>query len=393
MKRTLILFLALVMVMCCVGCGSSTPATETEAMSTEAVPETTAESLPPETVPEETIPALEEPADKPHKSPRYYFDGWVQEDNVSNVLDVSDCRMYPTDNGTTIFAVDYKAVEGLQMIIFGYADDGNDDPNYWEEIEALTTGGETTLVFEVENDVLDLIYHPGVFFRDQYGFDAAVIEIFHRDEDVYATNGNPVGEAEQLLFFKDGKIKVHSASMQPLDNGYIRFTLECTPGKDLYYCFYSDPEEEGEQVVRYGGLTSGKKETIIADIWAEDIAGLHSFNFSFYKPNENPEARVYTYSATANFDELAAYNFFGFINGDKKFMLLYYGVCDEAILGATLTAEDGSSVVVTEELLSKNGDGCSLVLFKEFKAKKKDTVSVTLSKEGCEDIVLELYVH
>lgn len=392
MKRTLVLFLALVMVMCCVGCGASNPATETEAVATEAAPETTAATQPPETV-AETIPVLAEPADKPHKRPRYNFASWDLHGNDTDEQEVYDCRMYPAENGTTIFAVDYKTVAGLQMIIFGYADDGNDDPNYWKEIETLTTDGENTFIFEVENEVLDQIYHPGVFFRDQYGFDVGIIEIFHREEDVYATDGNPVGEAEQLLFFKDGKIKVHSASMQPLDNGYIRFTLECTPRKDLYYCFYSDPEAEGEQVIRFGGLTSGKKETIVADIWAEDIAGLHSFNFSFYKPNENPEARVYTYSATANFDELAAYNFFGFINGDKEFMLLYYGILDEAILGATLTAEDGSSVVVTEELLSKNGDGCSLVLFKEFNAKKKDTVSVTLSKEGCEDIVLELYVH
>ena len=393
MKRILILFLALVMVMCCVGCGASTPATETEVVTTETVPETTEETQPPETVPEETIPVLAEPVDQLPRKPMYNSASWDTEDNLTDDLEVYDCRMYPTDNGTTIFAVDYKAAEGLQMIIFGYADDGNNDPNYWQEVETLTTGEESTFVFEVENDVLDLIYHPGVFFRDQYGFDTAIIEIFHRNEDVYATNGNPVGEAEQLLFFKDGKIKVHSASMQPLDNGYIRFTLECTPRKDLYYCFYTDPEAEGEQVVRYGGLTSGKKETIVADIWAEDIAGLHDFNFSFYKPNENPEARVYTYSATSNFDELAAYNFFGFINGDKKFMLLYYGNLDEAILGATLTAEDGSSVVVTEDLLSKNGDGCSLVLFKEFKTKKNNTVSVTLSKEGYEDIVLELYVH
>ena len=74
-------------------------------------------------------------------------------------------------------------------------------------------------------------------------------------------------------------------------------------------------------------------------------------------------------------------------------MLFYYGILDEAILGATLTAEDGSSVVVTEELLDRNGDGHSLVFFEECKAKKGDTVFVTVSKEGYEDISLELYVH
>jgi hypothetical protein len=99
------------------------------------------------------------------------------------------------------------------------------------------------------------------------------------------------------------------------------------------------------------------------------------------------------YSATADFDELAPYNFYGFINGAGQFMLVYYGNLEEAVLGATLTAEDGSSVEITEKTLSKNGDDCSLVLFKEFKTKKQDTVSVTLSKEGYEEIALELYVH
>ena len=67
--------------------------------------------------------------------------------------------MYPAENDTTIFAVDCKAVAGLQMIILGYADDGHDDPYYWEEIETLTTGEETTFVFKVENDVLELYVH------------------------------------------------------------------------------------------------------------------------------------------------------------------------------------------------------------------------------------------
>lgn len=387
MKKVVSLIVAIALCLIAAGCVAS----ENDAtVATEVSVETTPETQPEETV-EETIPVLEEPADELHKSPRYNFVAWDSEGNDTGELEVYDCRLYPTENGTTIFAVDYKTVAGLEMIIYGYADDGNDDPNYWEEIETLTIDGENTLVFEVENEVLDLIYHPGVLFRDQYGFDFGLIEIFHRDEDIYTTDGNPVGEVEELVFTKEGNVTVYNAFMQPLDNGYVRFTLECKPRKDRFICFYSDPS--GERFTCYGGPTSGEKETIIADIWAEYLEGLHGFNFSFYEPNEYPDARVYTNSATANFDELAAYNFHGFIDGAGQFSLVYYGIIDEAILGATLTAEDGSSVVVTEDIIDKNGDGHSLLDFKEFKANREDTVSITLSKEGYEDISLELYVH
>lgn len=382
MKNWICVVLAVVLCLGCTGCSSS-PA-EDPIVATETTEETQ---------PEETVPVLAEPADQLPKKPRYNFTFWDQEGNETDNLQIYECRMYPTDNDTTIFAIDYKTVEGLGMIIYGYADDGNNDPNYWEEIELLTTGEETTFIFEVENEVLDLIYHVGILFRDQYGFDTAIIEIFHRNEDIYTTSGNPVGEAEPLIFTREGNITIHNATIQHLDNGYVRFTLECTPRKDLYYCFYTDSDENGEQIACYGGLTSGKKEIIVADLWAEDIAGQHNFTFSFYKAGEYPDSRAYLYSTTTNFDELVPYNFAGFIDGTGKFTLLYYGVLDEAVLGATLTAGDGSSVVVTEKQLSKNGEGCSLVSFAEFKAKRQDAVSVTLSKEGYEDINLELLVH
>ena len=391
MKKLIGAVLVLAVCLGCTGCGSAPDGQEAVA-ATEAVETVTATEVA-ETEIQETVPALAEPVDQLPRKPRCNFGAWDQENNETDDLEVYDCRMYPTENGDAIFAVDYKAAADLQMIIFGYADDGDDEPNYVQEIEGLTTGEETTFLFEIEKDVLDLIYHPLVLFRNQYGFEVGFIEIFHRNEDIYTTTGNPVGEAEPLICMKEGRITIYDAFMQSLDNGYVRFTLECQPGKDLYMCFYTDPDAAGEQIVCYGSPTSGKKETIVADIWAEDIKGLHNFNFSFYKAGEYPDSRAYMYSATETFDELAPYNFFGFINGAGQFMLVYYGDLDEAVLGATLTAEDGTSIVITEKELSKNGDDCSLVLFKEFKTRKQNTVSLTLSKEGYEDMVLELYVH
>lgn len=391
MKKLISLLTALILCFSCTGCGGSEiPKTAAETVKMETADEPAVEAQPLETE-AVTEPVLQEPAGDLPKSPAYNFASWDSEGNDTGELEVFDCRMYPTNNGTTIFAVDYKTVADRQLVVFGYADDGNDDPNYWQEIETLTTGEKSTFVFEVENEILDLIYHVGVFFRDQYAFEVGIIEIFHREDVIHVTDGNPVGEAEPLVFTKEGKVTVHNAFMQPLDNGYVRFTLECQPRKDLYVCFYSDPE--GERFDCYGGPTSGNKETIVADIWAESVEGLHGFNFSFYKAGEYPDSRVYLNSATTDFAELMDYNFHGFINGAGQFMLVYYGVLDEAILDATLTAEDGSSIIVTEDVLSRNGDGHSLVLFQECKVKRNDTVAVTLSKEGYQDIALNLLVH
>ena len=388
MAKVLSLIVALTLCLASAGCAASGKETAVpETVATGDAVETTTETQSQETA-AETTPVLEEPVGEYYKSPNFNF---YCDD--TEALEVYDCRMYPVENGTTIFAVDYKTVAGLQPIIFGYADDGNDDPNYWNEVDILTTDEKTTFLFEMENEVMDQIYHPCIFFRDQYGFQIGLLEIFHRDQRLLITDGNPVGEAETLVFTKEGNITVHNAFMQPLDNGYVRFTLECQPRKDLYICFYSDPEGAQFICYNYADVTSGKKVTITADLRAEDVEGLHGFNFSFYKPGEYPDSRVYLNSATANFDELVATNFDGFIGNNGQFMLVYYGVIDEAVLGATLTAEDGSSVVITEKTISKNGDGHSLLIFKEFKAKRQDTVSVTLYKEGYEDISLELYVH
>ena len=124
MKRTLILFLALVMVMCCVGCGASAPAAETEAATTETVPETTAETQPPESIAEtESVPVTEMPADAYFKNPRITV-GYQTGDRM---LEVYDCRMYPMENGSTRFEVDYKTVAGLQPVVFAHLDDGDND--------------------------------------------------------------------------------------------------------------------------------------------------------------------------------------------------------------------------------------------------------------------------
>lgn len=44
-----------------------------------------------------------------------------------------------------------------------------------------------------------------------------------------------------------------------------------------------------------------------------------------------------------NFDELDTTKFWGFLNGDGDFLVMYEGVIDDAVMGATLTADNGAT--------------------------------------------------
>ena len=94
-----------------------------------------------------------------------------------------------------------------------------------------------------------------------------------------------------------------------------------------------------------------------------------------------------------NFDELDTSKFWGFLNGDGDFLVMYEGVIDDAVMGATLTSENGASVVLSEETITKNGDGYSLLYFAECKAAVGDTIQLTLSKDGYENLSFTVEVQ
>lgn len=87
-----------------------------------------------------------------------------------------------------------------------------------------------------------------------------------------------------------------------------------------------------------------------------------------------------------NFDELDTTKFWGFLNGDGDFLVMYEGVIDDAVMGATLTADNGARVVLSEETITKNGDGFSLLYFADCKVEVGNKVQLTLAKEGYESI-------
>lgn len=94
-----------------------------------------------------------------------------------------------------------------------------------------------------------------------------------------------------------------------------------------------------------------------------------------------------------NFDELDTTKFWGFLNGDGDFLVMYEGVIDDAVMGATLTASNGASVVLSEETITKNGDGYSLLYFAECKVEVGSKVQLTLAKEGYESLSFTVEVQ
>lgn len=90
------------------------------------------------------------------------------------------------------------------------------------------------------------------------------------------------------------------------------------------------------------------------------------------------------------FDNLDTSKFFGFINGDGDLTITYEGVIDEAVIDATLTDENGASIKITNDLLSKNGDGWSSIFFAECNAEAGDNIQLTLSKDGYNELSFTL---
>ena len=94
-----------------------------------------------------------------------------------------------------------------------------------------------------------------------------------------------------------------------------------------------------------------------------------------------------------NFDELDVSLFSAFLNGDGDVVVIYDGVIDEAVMGATLADEEGVSVALTEENIFKNGDGHSGLWFEDCEANVGDTLNLTLSKDGFDSVSFTVTVQ
>lgn len=100
------------------------------------------------------------------------------------------------------------------------------------------------------------------------------------------TDGNPVGESVNINYsinsmLKTGTLEVHGFTAQKLDNGYIRFTLECTARAGMPFSIFNPPN--GTLFMIISDPTTGERQTIVYDLLAENVksAGSITMRFNF----------------------------------------------------------------------------------------------------------------
>lgn len=104
------------------------------------------------------------------------------------------------------------------------------------------------------------------------------------------TDGNPVGTAKTLRWsdsnqLQTGSYTIHSYTAQPLDNGYIRFTIECTVPEGLRAVVFNPPD--GNLFKLFGGYASGEREILSFDLKTEDVRAVDCINISFSSGDNN----------------------------------------------------------------------------------------------------------
>lgn len=98
------------------------------------------------------------------------------------------------------------------------------------------------------------------------------------------TEGAPVGSAKALRWstknrLQSGSYTIHSYTAQPLDNGYIRFTIEYTAPKGMRVAAFNPPN--GDIFKLFGTNTNDKRESQSFDLKADDVHTVESIAISF----------------------------------------------------------------------------------------------------------------
>ncbi len=109
------------------------------------------------------------------------------------------------------------------------------------------------------------------------------------------TDGTPTGKKRNLKpgknsMLKSGKIIIHSATEEKLDNGYTRFTIEFTAREGLNTFVFNPPN--GDKIHMAGSRTTGEKETMVFDLSAEELEGIKEITINLYV-NDNDRCFIF----------------------------------------------------------------------------------------------------
>ena len=109
-------------------------------------------------------------------------------------------------------------------------------------------------------------------------------------DTVQVTDGTPVGKAKTIKpgssnMLKEGKVTVHGATVQELDNGYIRYTVSFTAREGLNIFVFDPPD--GEHIRLSGGQTSGTKEELVFDLAPDDLEGIREIAINLFVSDDD----------------------------------------------------------------------------------------------------------
>jgi len=114
------------------------------------------------------------------------------------------------------------------------------------------------------------------------------------------TDGTPVGEAKTVEWTQTGQLQtgsltVHGSTVQELDNGYLRFTVDCTARAGMPFSVFNPPN--GDIFMLYGPETSGERETLVYDLKKEDVQAVSGITMRF---NFDDNDRMFLFIRTEN---------------------------------------------------------------------------------------------
>lgn len=104
------------------------------------------------------------------------------------------------------------------------------------------------------------------------------------------TDGNPIGKNHTVKtstnnMLKEGNFTVHGCAVQPLDNGYVRYTLDYTAPEGMNISVFSPPDGNLFMQTDSSG-TSGGRDILVFDLRVEN-ASAGAFTINFYRNDDD----------------------------------------------------------------------------------------------------------
>ncbi len=204
-----------------------------------------------------------------------------------DIAEIHSFRMEEQEGGTIRFTVEYTMPERLYISVF---DSPNGD-NINLVSNAITVPGKSTFNFELD---------AAAFSRSE----TVVLNFYSEDSNRYfvffspadnlpAAGGNPVGDPRDVVYqtnneLSEGKdiAEIHSFTMQELDNGFLRFTIEYTMPERLQITIFNPPDGDLFLLVS-NAITVPGKSSFTFELNAGDYAKAETGVLMFHAGDDN----------------------------------------------------------------------------------------------------------